>query len=80
MKKQELEAQGYRQYAGQDIDVYYSIDICQHAGECVRGSIDVFNPKRKPWIIADAKPAQEVADIIERCPTKALRYVMGEER
>ena len=76
-EKQLLEA-GYRKYPGEEIDVFYNIELCKHVGNCVKGSVEVFNPKRKPWVIADAKPAEEVARIVETCPTKALQYVMKE--
>ena len=70
---------GYRKYSGEGIDVFYAIEKCKHAGNCVKGSIEVFNPKRKPWIVADAKAPQEVASIIETCPTGALQYVLKEQ-
>ena len=79
MDENQLKQAGYRKYGGEGIDVYYNIDICEHAGNCVKGSIEVFNPKRKPWVLPDAKPAEEVARIVETCPTRALRYVMQEE-
>ncbi|CAH5135016.1 hypothetical protein AI2861V1_0881 [Klebsiella pneumoniae] len=50
MDKELLEA-GYRAYTGEKIDVYFNTAICQHSGNCVRGSAKLFNLKRKPWII-----------------------------
>ena len=47
MTDQHLKENGYRNYKGTEIDVYYNIDLCAHAGKCVKGSIEVFNPKRK---------------------------------
>lgn len=79
MTEQQLLEQGYRKYEGEKIDVFYDITLCKHAGKCVKGSLDVFNPKRKPWILPNAKQASEVASIIETCPTKALQYVLKEE-
>ena len=46
MDKELLEA-GYRAYTGEKIDVYFNTDICQHSGNCVRGSAKLFNLKRK---------------------------------
>ena len=80
MNEKELVEAGYRKYAGEGIDVYYNIDVCEHVGNCVKGSIDVFNPKRKPWILPNAKPADEVARIVDTCPTRALRYVRKEQQ
>ena len=33
-KKEELEAQGYKTYENEDIQVFWKPRICQHAGEC----------------------------------------------
>ncbi|WP_107839399.1 (4Fe-4S)-binding protein [Metasolibacillus meyeri] len=79
MTEQQLLNARYRKYSGEKIDVFYSRDLCQHVGNCVKGSKDVFNPKRKPWVIADAKSANEVARIIDTCPKKALQYILKEE-
>ena len=42
MDKELLEA-GYRAYTGEKIDVYFNTAICQHSGNCVRGSAKLFN-------------------------------------
>jgi CDGSH-type Zn-finger protein/uncharacterized Fe-S cluster protein YjdI len=63
-------------YEGDDIKVTYDINRCIHAGKCVAGLPDVFNPDRKPWVDPDKAPADAVADVIERCPTGALQYAM----
>ena len=79
MIAEQLIEKGYRNYEGKDIDVYYNIELCAHAGKCVKGSIEAFNPKRKPWVIADAEVAEKMADIIDTCPTKALNYIIKEQ-
>ncbi|MGH1366646.1 MAG: CDGSH iron-sulfur domain-containing protein [Calditrichia bacterium] len=61
-------------YKGKDIVVEYSVKRCIHAAECVHGLSGVFDPKRKPWIEPDAATADELAAVIERCPTGALHY------
>ena len=73
-KKEELEAQGYKTYENEDIQVFWKPRICQHASECARGNFNVFNPQRRPWIDLSQAPATEIADIIDRCPSKALHY------
>jgi CDGSH-type Zn-finger protein len=35
---------------------------------------NVFDPQKKPWIQPDNASAEEIADVIERCPTGALHY------
>lgn len=65
---------GYRKYEGSAIDIYYSIEKCEHSGVCVRGNGDVFNVKRKPWILSDNGQVEEVMQVVDACPSGALRY------
>jgi len=61
-------------YRGQDIEVSFDLDICVHIGECLRGQRQVFQLHRRPWILPDLAAADEVADVIQRCPSGALLY------
>lgn len=63
MKEEQLVNEGYRKYIGDHIEVFFT-DICERSGNCVRGSPNVFDTKRKPWIIADAASTDEVAAVI----------------
>ncbi|WP_274308446.1 (4Fe-4S)-binding protein [Solibacillus daqui] len=75
MNEQQLLNDGYRKYTGEKIDVFFSTGICEHSGICVKGNHDVFDTKRKPWIIADAASTDVVAALIDRCPSGALQYI-----
>ena len=61
-------------YQNDEIKVSYDLNRCIHAGECVKGLREVFDPQKKPWIQPDNASAEEIADVIERCPTGALHY------
>ena len=63
-----------RSYEAKDITVTYSLRRCIHAAECVHGLGAVFDPKRRPWIDPDQAPADQLAEVILRCPTGALRF------
>ena len=73
-KREELEAQGFKTYENDEIEVFWNPTICQHAGECARGNRAVFDPKRRPWIDLSQASAKEIAAIIDRCPSRALQY------
>ena len=62
------------QYEGEDIVIKYDLGRCIHAGECVAGLPDVFDPQRKPWVDADGARAHRIAAVIHRCPSGALTY------
>jgi uncharacterized Fe-S cluster protein YjdI/CDGSH-type Zn-finger protein len=63
-----------RTYRGTDIEVSFDGDLCIHARECVRGLPAVFDRDRRPWVLADNGPAEDVSRVVERCPTGALQY------
>ena len=65
---------GYRCSTGEKIDVYFNTAVCQHSGNCVRGSGKLFNLKRKPWIAPDSVDMHTVQRVIDTCPSGALKY------
>ena len=62
-------------YPGVDVTVKFDLKRCIHAAECVKGAPQVFNIDRKPWIAPDQGEADELVDVIHRCPSGALTYV-----
>ena len=40
----------------------------------MRGLPQVFNPRKRPWVAPDEATADEIADVVERCPTGALHF------
>ena len=64
----------FRKYENDEIIVYWNADLCTHATECVRGNNEVFNVSRRPWVDISKASASEIAEIIDRCPSGALRY------
>jgi uncharacterized Fe-S cluster protein YjdI/CDGSH-type Zn-finger protein len=61
-------------YRGRDVEVSFDLDICIHIGECLRGHPQVFQLDRRPWVLPDAAGADEVAEVVRRCPSGALLY------
>ena len=74
MNERELLAAGFRKYQGDEIDVFYHKDICEHAGNCVKGDPQVFEVGRRPWIIPLKTHTQKIITTINRCPSCALKY------
>src|SRR5712692_7277172 len=61
-------------YRGRDIEVSFDLDLCIHVAECLRGEPRVFQLNRRPWILPEAAGADEVAEVVRRCPSGALLY------
>ncbi len=75
VSEKELLDDGYRKYPGESMDIYYNKDICEHAGNCVRGNPDVFEVGRRPWIIANNGSTEDNEKVLNTCPTSALKYI-----
>ncbi|WP_222433283.1 (4Fe-4S)-binding protein [Planomicrobium sp. CPCC 101079] len=67
-------------YTGEEINVSFTPALCIHAAECVKGHPQVFDTKRRPWIIPDQGGADAVAEVIARCPSGALQYLRKDQR
>ena len=63
-----------KRYTSDAITVTFEAQRCIHAAECVRGLPAVFDKNRRPWVLPSAATAEEIAAVIERCPTGALHY------
>jgi CDGSH-type Zn-finger protein/uncharacterized Fe-S cluster protein YjdI len=61
-------------YPGEHADVRWDGRLCIHVGECTRASGELFVGGREPWCEPDLADAEEVADVVARCPTGALTF------
>ncbi|HBT19596.1 MAG TPA: hypothetical protein DEA52_06025 [Clostridiaceae bacterium] len=62
------------------MDIFYKNSMCTHSRVCLRGNPQVFNVKRKPWILEKEEPSlKKVLKTLDACPTKALRYIIHEK-
>src|SRR6059036_2702471 len=63
-----------KEYANDQIVVTWEPAYCIHAADCLDGLPAVFDPWRRPWIAVDAASADEIAEVVMRCPTGALHF------
>jgi uncharacterized Fe-S cluster protein YjdI len=63
-----------KEYPGLGIVVTWQAGRCQHATECVRGLPQVFDSQVRPWIDPSRATADEIVEVIDRCPSFALGY------
>lgn len=61
-------------YESDEIEVTYDLKRCIHAKECVKGLNKVFDPNKRPWIQPEHANAENIIDVVKRCPTGALHY------
>ncbi len=65
-------AKPIKSYQGNGLNVTFEPARCIHAKACVNGLPEVFDTARRPWILPQAAPAEQVADVVARCPSGAL--------
>jgi uncharacterized Fe-S cluster protein YjdI/CDGSH-type Zn-finger protein len=61
-----------RSYENDEIAVDWYPERCIHSGRCVAGLPDVFDPGRRPWIAPGGHSADEIAAVVQHCPSGAL--------
>ncbi|MEJ2644585.1 MAG: (4Fe-4S)-binding protein [Gammaproteobacteria bacterium] len=56
------------------IKVTWDEKVCQHAGECVGSLPQVFKIDNSGLVIhVDQAPEEEIIEVVDRCPSGALR-------
>jgi len=66
--------ENHRSYTNGEITVFWKPEKCWHAAACVSNLPKVFDVKRRPWVDIDAAPSEEIARVVELCPSGALTY------
>ncbi|MBE2279960.1 MAG: (4Fe-4S)-binding protein [Ignavibacteriaceae bacterium] len=61
-----------KKYSNDEIIVVWQPEKCIHSTICWKGLINVFNPKKRPWIDINADSAQKIAEQVSKCPSGAL--------
>lgn len=69
-----------KRYKKEDLTVFWDSDICIHSAICAKGLPTVFKPKDRPWIQTDGASKQEIMDQIDKCPSAALSYLLGDKK
>lgn len=67
-------------YQTSELVVTFDPNLCQHSGVCLRGAPAVFDVSRADWIRPAAAPAEQVAEVVSRCPSGALHAVWAGHR
>ena len=70
MAKQEI----IKEYSNEDITVVWKPRTCIHSKKCWKDLLQVFDPRKKPWINMEGATTTEIKTQVEACPSGALSY------
>lgn len=66
-----------RKYTNNDITVIWQPEMCMHSTICFKGLIEVFDPRKRPWVNMEGATTERIIEQIRKCPSGALSYVMN---
>ena len=66
-----------KRYSNGEITVIWQPSLCEHSTICFRGLPQVFDPRRRPWVVLEGTDTETIVQQVEKCPSGALSYERG---
>ncbi len=66
-----------KHYSNGEVTITWKAHLCSHSGNCSRGLLPVFDPRRRPWIDPALASTQQIIDQVSKCPSGALTTKMN---
>lgn len=63
-----------KRYGNGDVTVIWQPSLCVHSTICFRGLPQVFDPRRRPWVVLEGTDTETIVRQVEECPSGALSY------
>ncbi len=63
-----------KHYTNDDITVVWKPDACIHSALCWKGLLEVFDPRKRPWINMEGTESDAIIAQVEKCPSGALSW------
>lgn len=68
-----------KKYSNTDITVVWKPDQCIHSTICWKGLINVFDPRKRPWVNIEGAGTDDIIAQVDKCPSGALSYFRNTE-
>ena len=63
-----------RQYTNGEITVFWKPAKCIHATTCFRELLEVYNPRKRPWVNMKGASTERIIEVTNKCPTQAISW------
>ncbi len=63
-----------KEYSNEDITVVWKPKSCIHSKKCWKELLQVFDPRKRPWVNMEGASTAKIKKQIEACPSGALSY------
>ena len=71
-----------KKYSNGEVTIVWKPGICIHSTICWKeatGLPQVFNPRERPWIKADAASTEQMVEQVKKCPSGALSFFYNKD-
>jgi uncharacterized Fe-S cluster protein YjdI len=69
-----------KEYTNGEVTIVWKPDVCIHSKKCWAGLIEVFDPRKRPWINAEGASTEQIIEQVKICPSGALTYYMNKDK
>jgi uncharacterized Fe-S cluster protein YjdI len=67
-------------YSTGEITVVWKPGMCIHSAICFKGLPEVFDPRRKPWIVPENSSTEKIIEQVKACPSGAISFFYNEKK
>lgn len=67
-----------KKYSNNEITVTWEPEKCIHSRQCFSNLLNVFDPRKRPWINMEGADTESIKKAIDHCPSKALGYITNQ--
>jgi uncharacterized Fe-S cluster protein YjdI len=68
-----------KKYTNGEVTIVWKSDLCIHSAICFKGLPEVFDPRRRPWIVPEDSTTDKIIEQVKKCPSGALSYYLNQE-
>ncbi|MGN6475799.1 MAG: (4Fe-4S)-binding protein [Flavipsychrobacter sp.] len=69
-----------KHYTNGEITIAWKPNVCIHSKLCWTGLLEVFDPRKRPWIDMTKAETDLIISQVEKCPSGALSYFRNDEK